>query len=69
MVATVRLRKNQDRRLRAGHPWVFSNEIEGNIGEVRNVILSGVCKVVQICCVDGADDFECTGIDLINCIR
>ena len=24
----VRLAKNQDRRLRSGHPWVFSNEIE-----------------------------------------
>jgi len=24
----VRLGKNQDRRLRSGHPWVFSNEIE-----------------------------------------
>jgi 23S rRNA (cytosine1962-C5)-methyltransferase len=35
-VSTVRLRKNQDRRLRAGHPWVFSNEIEGNIGEVED---------------------------------
>jgi 23S rRNA (cytosine1962-C5)-methyltransferase len=23
----LRLRKNQDRRLRAGHPWIFSNEI------------------------------------------
>src|SRR5262245_3635362 len=22
------LRKNQDRRVRAGHPWVFSNEVE-----------------------------------------
>mgnify|MGYP003693833615 CR=1 FL=1 len=22
------LRKNQDRRVRAGHPWIFSNEIE-----------------------------------------
>jgi 23S rRNA (cytosine1962-C5)-methyltransferase len=27
-VATIRLAKNQDRRLRSGHPWVFSNEIE-----------------------------------------
>jgi 23S rRNA (cytosine1962-C5)-methyltransferase len=33
MVCTVRLSKNQDRRLRAGHPWIFSNEIEGIDGE------------------------------------
>jgi 23S rRNA (cytosine1962-C5)-methyltransferase len=32
-VTRVRLAKNQDRRIRSGHPWVFSNEIaeaEGN---------------------------------------
>ena len=29
----VRLGKNQDRRLRSGHPWVFSNEIESFEGE------------------------------------
>jgi 23S rRNA (cytosine1962-C5)-methyltransferase len=26
--ATLALKRNQDRRVRAGHPWVFSNEIE-----------------------------------------
>jgi 23S rRNA (cytosine1962-C5)-methyltransferase len=26
--ATLRLAKNQERRIRSGHPWVFSNEIE-----------------------------------------
>lgn len=29
----LRLRKNQDRRIRAGHPWIFSNEIEAVEGE------------------------------------
>ena len=24
----IRLKKNEDRRIRSGHPWVFSNEIE-----------------------------------------
>ncbi len=24
----IRLKKNEDRRIRGGHPWVFSNEIE-----------------------------------------
>ena len=27
-VATLHLAKNQERRIRSGHPWVFSNEIE-----------------------------------------
>ncbi len=25
---TIRLKKNEERRIRSGHPWVFSNEIE-----------------------------------------
>ena len=29
-MAAVRLAKNQERRLRSGHPWVFSNEIESS---------------------------------------
>ncbi len=29
----LRLKKNQDRRIRAGHPWIFSNEIEAIEGE------------------------------------
>lgn len=29
----LRLKKNQDRRVRAGHPWIFSNEIDGVEGE------------------------------------
>ena len=34
--AVVRLKKNQDRRLRAGHPWIFSNEIEAVNGTVSD---------------------------------
>ena len=30
------LRKNQDRRVRGGHPWIFSNEIAEVEGEVEN---------------------------------
>ena len=30
------LRKNQDRRVRGGHPWIFSNEIAELEGEVEN---------------------------------
>lgn len=29
----LRLRKNQDRRVRSGHPWIFSNEIDGIEGD------------------------------------
>ena len=29
----LRLKKNQDRRIRAGHPWIFSNEIDAVEGE------------------------------------
>ncbi|MEO7843496.1 MAG: rRNA large subunit methyltransferase I, partial [Candidatus Eisenbacteria bacterium] len=29
----LRLKKNQDRRIRAGHPWIFSNEIDAIEGE------------------------------------
>jgi 23S rRNA (cytosine1962-C5)-methyltransferase len=35
-VSGVRLKKNQDRRLRSGHPWVFSNEIEEYAGPVED---------------------------------
>ena len=28
---TVKLRTKHDRRIKAGHPWVFSNEIEGDV--------------------------------------
>ena len=29
----LRLKKNQDRRVRAGHPWIFSNEIDAIEGD------------------------------------
>lgn len=35
-MSAIRLRKNQDRRLRAGHPWIFSNEIESYEGAVED---------------------------------
>ncbi len=27
-IAPLRLKKNEDRRIRAGHPWIFSNEVD-----------------------------------------
>jgi 23S rRNA (cytosine1962-C5)-methyltransferase len=35
-VSGIRLKKNQDRRLRSGHPWVFSNEIDEYVGPVED---------------------------------
>jgi 23S rRNA (cytosine1962-C5)-methyltransferase len=35
-VARLVLRKNQDRRVRGGHPWVFSNEVASIEGEPAN---------------------------------
>ncbi len=32
----VYLKKNEDRRLRIGHPWVFSNEIEKSEGSIED---------------------------------
>lgn len=32
-VARLVLRRNQDRRLRSGHPWIFSNEVAGVEGD------------------------------------
>lgn len=31
--SVLRLKKNQDRRVRAGHPWIFSNEIDAIEGD------------------------------------
>lgn len=35
MYTTVKLKKNQDRRIKSGYLWVFSNEIEGTDREVK----------------------------------
>ena len=46
MAATTRLvlKRNEDRRVRGGHPWIFSNEIEGFQGEVVD---GGLVEVVD----------------------
>lgn len=33
--AKLVLRKGEDRRVRGGHPWIFSNEVESFLGEVE----------------------------------
>ncbi len=32
----VILKKNEERRIRSGHLWVFSNEIQNTEGEIEN---------------------------------
>jgi len=36
-LATLRLKKNEDRRIRAGHTWVFSNEIDTRVTPLHDV--------------------------------
>lgn len=33
---SVRLKKREDRRIRAGHPWIFSNEIDTAVTPLKN---------------------------------
>ncbi len=42
-VARLVLRKNQDRRVRGGHPWVFSNEVASLEGDPADGDLVEVC--------------------------
>src|SRR5262245_63157055 len=42
--AKLVLRKGEDRRVRGGHPWIFSNEVEGFLGEVEP---GGIVDVVD----------------------
>src|SRR5260221_5383876 len=32
----LRLKKGQDRRIRAGHPWIFSNEIDVSVSPLKS---------------------------------
>jgi 23S rRNA (cytosine1962-C5)-methyltransferase len=52
-VANVYLRKNEERRIKKGHLWVFSNEIEKVEGEVSN---GEIIKVF-----DSRNNFICSG--------
>lgn len=35
-LATLRLKKNEDRRLRAGHVWIYSNEIDTSVSPLKS---------------------------------
>jgi 23S rRNA (cytosine1962-C5)-methyltransferase len=45
-VLTIKLKAHEERRLRAGHLWVFSNEIDTAEG-FRTVAAGSLCKVVD----------------------
>lgn len=36
MLPRIRLKKGEDRRIRAGHPWIFSNEIDNKITPLKS---------------------------------
>ena len=42
IIKTLRLNKKEDRRIRRGHPWVFSNEIEGKLTGIEPGDIVGV---------------------------
>ncbi len=41
----LRLRKNEERRVRAGHLWVFSNEVEVDVTPLRNFAAGDLVRV------------------------
>ncbi|MES2488879.1 MAG: RlmI/RlmK family 23S rRNA methyltransferase, partial [Pseudomonadota bacterium] len=41
---SIKLKAHEERRLRAGHLWVFSNEIDTGEG-FRNIAAGSLCKV------------------------
>jgi 23S rRNA (cytosine1962-C5)-methyltransferase len=42
---TVRLKKNEDRRILAGHAWIYSNEIDTKITPMRNFAPGEVVRI------------------------
>lgn len=43
---TIKLKAQEDRRLRAGHLWGFSNEIDTGEG-FRSIVPGSLCKVMD----------------------
>jgi hypothetical protein len=41
---TVQLKKNEDRRLRAGHLWIYSNEIDITETPIKGVEAGTLCR-------------------------
>ena len=56
-IATIHLHKDHERRLLLGHPWVFSNEVAGDLRQYEPGSLVDVgVRVVDF--VEGDDDGE-----------
>lgn len=56
---TIKLRKGEDRRIRAGHPWIFSNEIDTGATPLKNFAVGEEVMVL-------AHDQSPLGIAYIN---
>jgi len=55
----IQLKKGEDRRIRAGHPWIYSNEIDTSITPLKN-FLKGQDVIIE------AYDNSLIGIGYIN---
>ena len=82
MPYTVYLKKNEEKRLLAGHSWVFANEVAGIDGKDKNGSLAtvrafdGRFGVVPLCAyallqgdVSKAQSFLCVGDSCCRCDR
>jgi 23S rRNA (cytosine1962-C5)-methyltransferase len=58
-LATLRLKKNEDRRIRAGHIWVYSNEIDTAVSPIKSF------KAGQEVLIEAADK-KILGVAYIN---
>ena len=43
--AVIQLRKNEDKRIKAGHLWVYSNEIDTKVTPVKDLLAGALCVV------------------------
>jgi len=46
-VATLRLKAGEDRRLRAGHLWVFSNEVDTRTTPLAGFAVGAITRVLS----------------------
>ncbi len=58
-LARLRLKKREDRRIRSGHPWIYSNEIDTQITPLKN-FTAGQEVIVE------ANDSSLLGVGYIN---
>src|SRR5437868_5669590 len=58
-ISELRLKKNEDRRLRAGHLWIYSNEIDTQSTPLKRFTPGEEVRVI-------AHDHTCLGISYVN---